>query len=863
MPSPPFCLRGFLLAALFAPFILSAQVRGRITDPQGTPLAFVSVLPNDETGKVAISDIEGYFKVDKSVQVRTLTFRYVGFETLYLDSIYLELRAGQSLTAVLQPVDFALPEAVIRAGENPADILIRRAIAHRERNNPERYASFICNTYNKVAFDALPNRVLFQKMLSKRDSSANRVKEDIASFERVEKAMQEHHFLFMESVTERRFKAPNQNQERVLLNRVSGFKDMGMVSVANSVQPFSFYGDYLRILDKDFVNPISPGSPNLYFFNIEDTLYAGPDTVWVISFRPRKGKVFDALEGVLHLNSFGWAVQNVRAHPAKSNGILTMKIEQAYRLVEGGAEGLLDSVGRIDSFSGRLSDSMKGINPPAPRLRRVNWFPSQLNFEIELPRYPDPHTGLRIAGRSFIDSVRIGAPLRSRDFIPEMPIYLEPAATTSPAAAWDSRRSGAPLTRKEERTYEWMDSLSKRRNLDRISKIFNYVVTGKAPLAHGVSLDLRQLLKFNQFENTRIGLGLTTAESRPMRLPKRVELGASVGYGIGDQAFKYGGSALWRVSRFSQTQFRVGWQRDLLEPGALHELPRADFVNRTIYAQKMDYSDEWSAVFGSNLWQGARMELAFRRQLNRPNYDYGFGAPDAIVADRFHFTESTVFFRYAADERGRSFLGSVTDVINKIPILELAYTRGWKDVWQGDFNYDRWTLALHQSFFIRRLGRMRWRLEAGMVTAETPVAKLFTLNQTSNNAWSQFVVRNTFQSLPDTLFLADRFVNVYWSQEVGPVLYQTKRSAPHLTLLQNMAWGDLRRPDLQHALGFRVASRPLLESGLQLDNLLRFNYLNFAYLGVGGAVFYRWGGLDSGAWKQNFVPRLSMKFTFG
>jgi hypothetical protein len=160
---------------------------------------------------------------------------------------------------------------------------------------------------------------------------------------------------------------------------------------------------------------------------------------------------------------------------------------------------------------------------------------------------------------------------------------------------------------------------------------------------------------------------------------------------------------------------------------------------------------------------------------------------------------------------------------------------------------------------------MRWRLEAGWVSPEVPLAKLFTLNQSStvNRNLALFVVHNTFQSFPNTFFVSNRFVNLYWSQEFGPFLYVRKYSAPELALLQNFAWGSLDRPELHYHLDFRTPSRSLLESGIQFDNLIRVNYLNFAHLGAGAAIFYRWGGLNEGKWTKNLIPRFAVKFIFG
>lgn len=834
---------------------LSAQISGRITDPEGQPLAFVSILPNDEPGKVAVSDIEGRFKVAQTEKVRFLVFRYVGFAPLRVDSVSLFKHPGVLLEIVLKPAENALPEAIIRPGENPANILIRKAIDNRHRNNPEECLSFICNTYNKINFDLVPNRAAFDKKNSRRDSTKIETRNAIKNFASMEKAMQEHHLLSVESVTEHRFQFPNRNQERVLLNRVSGFKDMGIVAIANAVQPFAFYGDFLHILDRDFVNPISPGSINLYFFQIEDTHYSGADTIWVISFQPRKGKVFEGLEGVIHLHSNGWAIQNVRAHPAKANDNLHIKIEQSYRMVDGGRSRGLGS-GRPREGSG--VDSVAG--PSASQ-----WFPEQLNFELEMPKYPDATSGVRVTGHSFIDSVRIGALVRQRDFIPDMPIYIDDGATEQSSQAWEQWRSLAPLTKKEIRTYRWLDSLTRKERVGWVNQFFNYLSTGKAYLGYGLSLDLKSLIRFNQFENYRIGVGITTAEPRPLHLPKRIELGASLGYGFSDNTWKYGGYARWRINRAFQTQLEAGWRRDLQEPGALYELPKAVFVDRTLYAQRMDFSDELRVSLGSNLWPGARLETSFRQQHQHPGYNYRYGAPDAPWSRQFHFTEGSVFFRYAADEKTRKFLGEDFFVVTKIPVLEMAYTRGWKNVLGGGYNYERLVVSLHQSVFVRRLGRMNWRLEAGIATADAPLAKLFTLNQSGTNKQNLgiFVVRNTFQALPDTLFLSNRFVNLYWSQELGPVLYQTKHSSPQLTLIQNAAWGTLARPELHHDAPIRAPSKTLLESGLLIDNLIRVNYVNAATLGIGGALFYRWGGLDTGTWGKNIVPRLSLKFTFG
>ncbi|MBL7807731.1 MAG: hypothetical protein JNN28_07955, partial [Saprospiraceae bacterium] len=272
--------------------------------------------------------------------------------------------------------------------------------------------------------------------------------------------------------------------------------------------------------------------------------------------------------------------------------------------------------------------------------------------------------------------------------------------------------------------------------------------------------------------------------------------------------------------------------------------------------------EEWSAAIGSQLTRDLKIEITGNRQDWSPAYTYGFAVGEnAPVQRQFRVTESSVYIRYARNLMNTNFLIAEENQVQRTPVVEVAYTRGWKGVLGGEYDYERWVLAVRQNVYIRRLGRLNWRLEAGTATANTPLAKLFTLNQAATNqgSFTLFVAPNTFQSLPDTLFVSDRFVNLYVSQEIGPVLYKHPYSAPLLTLLHNVAWGDMRQPGLQRDLGFLTASTPIAEAGVQLDNLLRFSYVNLAYLGIGGALFYRYSGPQAGVW----VPRVSLRFNFG
>ena len=161
---------------------------------------------------------------------------------------------------------------------------------------------------------------------------------------------------------------------------------------------------------------------------------------------------------------------------------------------------------------------------------------------------------------------------------------------------------------------------------------------------------------------------------------------------------------------------------------------------------------------------------------------------------------------------------------------------------------------------IRRLGRLIWRVEGGIVKGSVPLAKLFTLNQSGSGGLFFIYVPNTFQTFGDTAtWLSDKFFNVYVTQSFGNVLYRSKWSSPQLSIAQNIAFGQLSHPESHLDITFSTPSKPIIESGLILDNLLKMNYLNFGNLGLGAAVFYPWG-TDISSWRSLYL-RVSLRFS--
>ena len=100
-------------------------------------------------------------------------------------------------------------------------------------------------------------------------------------------------------------------------------------------------------------------------------------------------------------------------------------------------------------------------------------------------------------------------------------------------------------------------------------------------------------------------------------------------------------------------------------------------------------------------------------------------------------------------------------------------------------------------------------------------------------------------------FLSDRFVNFYFRQDFGSLLLKTKKFHPEISLVHNIAFGSLASPELHQGIEFKTLEKGFFEGGIVVDNILRFNYMNMGYLGLGVGVYYRYGPNALPTFKEN------------
>lgn len=805
------------VAIFFLTILQEAQsqvIEGIVVDSlTRQPLAFANFLLDDrKTGTT--SDIDGRYRLTLSGSlVGRVTISYVGYQSR---QIRVSLLIGLKHVA-LMPEERQLGEVVIYAGENPAWRIIRNAVKNRERHKPTQLRSYYYKSYTKVIFklegETPPSDSLSRKNANGQLSQADSLALQMDSLQR------RQHLLVTESVAEKYYRKPGKQFEKLLDYRVSGFETPLLAALPNDYQPLGFADDWISILGKDHLNPISKNSEKIYDFEVVDTTYYQRDTVYTLAFLPLGKSSQSLLQGTVSICTRGWAIKSVIAKPIDPFAKVDFRIQQNYE--------------RVDT----------------------TWFPIQLNTDLHFRENKLGYLHLAATARSYLRDIAINPDLSTSVF-QDVEVALDPRPDSSILADY---RVG-PLDEKEVRTFHWYDSINQRitvlKTLDRLSEGFfsNAFSTGK------IDWQLNKVLRLNEYEQVRLGLGIRTNP----RFSRWFSVGAYAGYGFRDQAWKYGGNLKFQLNHRRDLYLQASYFRDLREPGTHRFFEEyrtiGSFSFRELVASRFDQQTHVGLQLNwkpSPSWQ---LKWGVDHSRFQPLYDYTYVyAGESVSA--FTISEFTSEINYIHRMRQVSVAGRKAMVQFELPVATLRVSRAVLGVWNSEFDYTRVEWFLADRWKSRRLGTSLVSVVGGALLGTAPLQKqFFAPGSRETGYW----VNHSFQTMGIYEFLSDQYLAAFLKHNFG-WLYQSRYSKPELIIAQSVGWGRFGNAANQNAhegLEFKTLEKGFFETGMGFENIIRFNYVDVAFFGVGGAVYLRWGPYANPSIGQNVSYRFNMTFSF-
>lgn len=803
----------FLLLSSCALFSQSL-IKGRVVDQETNEgLAFVTILFNESNTGIS-TDIDGYFQFNTSPKLSKLTFSYIGYQKKVLT---LDEAQANNFKVVLKKSSYNLREVEILPGENPAHRIIQRAVANRVQNNPERSTEFYYESYNKLTF-IMP---LDSSSNTKLDSiTINSIKEEkLDSFPLSKVAF------LMESVAERNHFPPDFTNEVITESRIAGLKTPFFSLLGTQLQSFSLYEDYVSLYGINYLSPISKGSISKYLFILEDTLFKGEDTSYIISFRPRKNKYFSALQGVLAISTNQYAVENFIAKQHDSTSF-PVKIQQRYELIEG-----------------------------------KQWFPTQLHIDILFKSDLGTTSTIIGKGQSYFRNIALKSKIDRKD-ISNIVVKTAADIEARDEEYWKTLRE-VPLSSKELITYEFIDSIGEKENLDRMVFLTKGLLNGYVPIK-SFNLTLNKLARFNKYENVRLGLGLETNDN----IIKNVRIGGYAGYGFKDKAWKYGSHLKWAPKSNRQFQFALEYSNDLIGIGGVQFANKVSSFTQTSNVQnfindKFDGIEKYEANVSFRALRDFHFTFFGNQQLRNITTPYSFANKEGVIlnSSSYFLTEAGIDFRYSFNEKFGEMLGVSLPVITKYPVVYFRYSKGFDNLLEGEFDYNRFDFSVFKSSVIKNLGTTAIQVNAGVIDASLPLTTLYAMRgifDPNVRVASSF----SFETMFPNEFFADQYVNAFFRHDFGSLLFKSETFKPQFLLVSSFAIGSLREQSGHRNIEFKSLEKGYYESGIQLNNLYRIKYIyDGIYFGFGVGAYYRYGAYANPEFKDNIALKLTTTFS--
>lgn len=855
------CKRFFVFAVLLIGLITASiaqnttKITGTLKDKKTKePIAFAHVLIND-TKHGTISDINGRFSISTSIAVKTLNIQCLGYKSI----TYPITTTSKPLTIYMEETAKQLAEVVIKPGINPADRIVQAVIDNRKTNNFKNLDSYKYISHNRgaieVTFDC-PEAEAEKIKERLRNDTTESLATDAIDF------MDSTYLFFTESINEYKYRKPEKVSETVLGSRTSGSKNALFSLILTQMQSASFYKNYITIIGARFVNPFSKGTFDRYYFELQDTIFDGNDTIFGISFRPLMKTKFMGLHGKAYINTDRYAIQSITATadlkkvPGMENLNTDINSGDKKMTISAGGDKKAN-LDRVDSLMAmRIKHSYK-------RDSANRWFPKQYRFEWDVKVSPKDKMVLRFFTQNDIKDVEVNAKLKRREFS-DVVLDVDYEADKRNDDFWLKYRDS--LTAKEQYTFMLYDSIGKYIREDtsisflssissnKIVEIAKILIAGKVPIGC-INIDLNKLYNYNLYEHSRWGLGLETND----KLSRWISVGGYFGYGVEDNGWKYGGNLNFYFDRYKNRNLGFAYSQDLEAAAntSFNKYQLVSFNNNINYTFSRFQSVRKAEAFYTTpliRYTTAKLSLSYSRESylytndgllypHRDNVAPGFTADfaEASLSLEWKYKQQRIRTPDFEFQVNRS---------SSLPTIRLLYTRGLS-LFNADKEFNRLQVEYTQHITTRNFNQFSIYASAGHVSKHAPYSRMFNVIGTGNFI---YYFNNSFLTLHPYSFTTTDYANLCLRYNWNKSLWNFKLSKPQLSFQLNSIIGTAHGITTVDGIGIQAPEKGIMEGAICINDLLIYNITK---IGIGAA--YRLSSYNSPSPADNMAVFFNLR----
>lgn len=763
--------------------------KGTVTDgTTAEPIPFANVYFVGSTAGT-MTDFDGNYTVSLSKKPDSIAVSVLGYKELKKP---VGTNTLQTINFKLERDAYNLEEIVIKPGENPAEVLLKKVIESKVYNDKDKLDRYAYEAYNKTEVDLydIEDKMMDRKVM----------RPFLFIFDYLDSTTEEEPFLpafLSENLSDFYYrKNPKQKREEIRASRISGIENESLSQMMGSLyQEVDIYDNWISLISKDFASPIADNALNYYKFYLVDSGFINGYYCYKMNFVPRS-KGYNTFLGDIWIADSSYAVMKVNMQVGDHVNINFVERSSVYQ---------------------EFGEVQPGV-----------WMITKDKIVIKF-KVVDKAMGIIGRKTASFRSFQINNTALDSVFIDRDDIVVAENVLINNDEFWEGVRH-EELSKSEAGVYKMVDSLQNTKAFRTWIDFVDLALNGYYKVKYVEFGPYSSVLSLNKIEKFRVRLGFRTTGE----LSKQFRVGAYVAYGFGDKIVKYGATGMVYIKKNPRLYIGGHYMFDY-DLAATNEAEFGkDNILSGLYRRqkvplKLNLMREWSAYVYKEWKFGLSHKVLFRNQQFMPKFPYyyvpqaGDRYEDSLITD-FTTTEIDISNRFAYKEK---FLSGDFDRVSlgtKHPVLYFRYRVGLKNILNSGFNYHRIDLMLQDEYAIKPLGTLHMDIGMGKIfgTLPTQLLEIYQGNETYFYNDYAFNLMNEYEFVSDmyvTLSLRHHFEGFFFNKIPG-----FRKLKWREVIGFKAAWGTLTEAN-------KIANRfnssiqpfpiPYMESSVGIENIFK------------------------------------------
>ena len=382
------------------------------------------------------------------------------------------------------------------------------------------------------------------------------------------------------------------------------------------------------------------------------------------------------------------------------------------------------------------------------------------------------------------------------------------------------------------------------------TKMIRFFAEGKIPLGY-FTLDYNRIVGYNIFEGIKLGVGGETNRT----LSTHFTVGGYISYGFRDRSVRHSEWINIYPSRSSDLRIYLGFRDMNIELGEPDFLETKSLLNPESYRY----------LLIKNMFASKRYALGIEsRPFKELNY-YLFGdISENHSRENTDFLKNHPFQPINLTRTGLQIRFTPGIVLQKedgrqkemnIPKSDyyITFVQGLT-ICGGEYKYTRLEFKGRFNLPFSSLGTTTIVFHGGMMTQNGPIIELFNSYGSFAGTFS-LAAPYSFATMQLNEFAAAKYTAIHLRHDFSTWLYpENSKKRPAFIFAQNIGVGRMN-DHYQTQYNLRDYRNGFYESGFEVNNLLRMNYLSW---GIG--IYYRYGPYRYTSTTDNFAYKFGFFF---